>query len=124
MMARRLLVMAAGTGACNNLFRSLRAGEGDVYVVGCNDDRFTLKQSIADRLYLTPPVSEDAFRAALLRLVDHEKIDLVIPSGDDDVAALSALRRNLGSRCFLPEHEVIERCQDKRDLTEFLAARS
>jgi len=123
MTSRRLLVMAAGTGACNNLVRSLRAGDAEVYIVGCNDDRFTLKQSSADRLYLTPPVSTAEFDTALLRLLDHEKIDLVIPSGDGDVLALSTLRDKLGSRCFLPEAQVIELCQDKFDLTRFLAAR-
>jgi carbamoyl-phosphate synthase large subunit len=123
MASRRLLVMAAGTGASNNLVRSLRAAGDGVYIVGCNADRFTLKQSGADRLYLTPAVTHAAFGAALLRLADHEKIDLVIPSGDDDVAALSALRGDLGSRCFLPEAGVIARCQDKLELTQFLAAR-
>jgi carbamoyl-phosphate synthase large subunit len=114
--------MAAGTGACNNLVRSLRAGDPEVYIVGCNDDRFTLKQSSADRLYLTPPVAGGEFESALLRLLDHENIDLVIPSGDGDVIALSTLRGKLGSRCFLPEAQVIELCQDKFELTVFLAA--
>jgi carbamoyl-phosphate synthase large subunit len=115
--------MAAGTGACNNLVRSLKAGDPEVYIVGCNDDRFTLKQSSADRLYLTPPVAAEEFGPALLRLLDHEKIDLVIPSGDGDVLALSALRDKLGSRGFLPEAQLIDLCQDKFDLTQFLAAR-
>jgi carbamoylphosphate synthase large subunit len=121
--SRHLLVMAAGTGACNNLVRSLRAGDPGVYVVGCNDDRFTLKQSSADALYLTPPVTSATFGTALLRLLDRERIDLVIPSGDDDVIALSALREKLGSRCFLPEHQIIDLCQDKFELAQFLAAR-
>jgi carbamoyl-phosphate synthase large subunit len=120
---QRLLVMAAGTGACNNLVRSLKAGAAGVYIVGCNDDRFTLKQSSADRLYLTPPVTAAEFESALLRLLDREKIDLVIPSGDGDVLALSTLRHKLGSRCFLPEAQVIGLCQDKFDLTQFLATR-
>lgn len=115
--------MGAGSGACNNLVRSLRASEGDVYIVGINDDRFTLKQSAADRLYLTPPTADETFGDALVRLVDHEQVQLVIPSSDDDVAVLSAMREPLGSRCFLPEHHVIERCQDKLELTHFLAER-
>ena len=90
MPSRRLLVMAAGTGACNNLVRSLRAGAAGVYIVGCNDDRFTLKQSSADSLYLTPPVTAAEFESALLRLLDQEKVELVIPSGDGDVLALVA----------------------------------
>ena len=123
MTARRLMVMAAGTGACNNLVRSLRAGDTEAYIVGCNDDRFTLKQSAADKLYLMPPVAHPAFADALLRLLDHERIDLVIPSGDGDVLALSALRKELGSRCFLPDHHLIELCQDKFELTQLLEAR-
>ena len=122
MPSRRLLVMGAGSGACNNLVRSLRAGDPDVYIVGCNDDRFTLKQSTADRLYLTSPVRAATFGPALLRLLDHEKIDLVIPSSDGDVAVLSALRNKLGSRCFLPDRKIISLCQDKFRLTRFLAA--
>src|SRR5262245_39344625 len=121
MPSRRLLVMGAGTGACNNLIRSLRADGGKIHIVGCNDDRFTLKQSSADRLYLTPSVTASTFGAALLRLVEHERIDLVIPCGDADVVALSALRRKLKSRCFLPEQRVIDLCQDKFKLTRFLA---
>src|SRR5438309_11284085 len=123
MPRRRLPVMAAGTGDCNNLVRSLKAGAVGVHIVGCNDDRFILKQSCADRLYLTPPVTTAEFESALLRLLDHEKIDLVIPSGDGDVLALSTLRDKLGSRCFLPDAQVIDLCQDKLDLTQFLAAR-
>lgn len=115
--------MGAGTGACNNLVRSLRADAARVYIVGCNDDRFTLRQSGADKLYLTPAVSAPAFSAALLRLLDRERIDLVIPSSDGDVRALSALRDVLGPRCFLPDCRIIERCQDKLALTRFLATR-
>jgi carbamoyl-phosphate synthase large subunit len=124
MATRRILVMAAGTGACNNLVRSLKAGDPEIYIVGCNDDRFTLKQSAADKLYLTPPVAHPSFDDALLRLLDHERLDLVIPSGDGDVLALSRLRKDLGSRCFLPEHHLIEICQDQFQLTQFLETRS
>jgi len=123
MTSRRLLVMAAGTGACNNLIRSLRAGDPSVYIVGCNDDRFTLKQSSADQLYLTPATMAASFGHALLKLVDHEKVDLVIPSSDADVVALSVLREELGSRCFLPDHALIDLCQDKFELGQFLSAR-
>src|SRR2546429_2340100 len=35
----------AGTGATNNLIRSLRAASRPVYVVGCHDDPFVLRKS-------------------------------------------------------------------------------
>lgn len=60
------------------------------------------------------------FCDVLCRLVDREQIDLVIPTSDVDVAALSALRDDLPGRCLLPAHETIQLCQDKYDLTMLL----
>src|SRR2546427_11510147 len=117
MPSGRVLVMGAGTGACNNLVRSLKAGDAGAYIVGCNDDRFTLKQSNADRLYLTPPVTAAEFESALLRLLDHEKIHLVIPSGDGEVLALPTLPDKLGSRSLRPPAQGIRLGQGQLDLT-------
>lgn len=113
--------MAAGTGGCNNLVRSLRRDSPEIYVVGCNDDRFVLKQSTADRLYLTPSLTASSFGHALCRLADREQIDLIVPSGDSDVLALARVRQQLGTRCFLPDDTVITLCQDKFELSRSLA---
>jgi hypothetical protein len=53
------------------LVRSLKAGAAGLYIVGCNDDRFTLKQSSSDSLYLLPPVTAAEFESVLLRLMDR-----------------------------------------------------
>src|SRR5438128_3828335 len=47
-MTARVLVTGAGTGACENLLRSLRAGDASLAIVGCHHDRFALKGSTAD----------------------------------------------------------------------------
>ncbi|HJR00507.1 MAG TPA: hypothetical protein VKA83_02635, partial [Methylomirabilota bacterium] len=84
----RLLVTSAGSGASGNLVRSLRAGNASVGIVGCHDDQFILKNSTADRNYLVPPASHPTWGRSLRRIVDAERIDLVIPASDPDVAAL------------------------------------
>lgn len=121
-MGRRLLVTGAGSGASNNLIRSLRGGDPSFWVVGANHDRFVLKKSVADQRYLLPTVESEEFPGALLALVERERVDLVIPTTDPEVSALSALRAALGPRCFLPDPAVIALCQDKRELTARLAA--
>jgi hypothetical protein len=73
-----------------------RSDEAQTRARDGNHDRFRLKQSAADRLRPTPLATAPTFRDALLRLLDDERIDLVIPPGDGDVLALSALRRRLG----------------------------
>jgi hypothetical protein len=122
-MATRVLVTRAGTGASNNLIRSLKVGDPSLVVVGCHADRFVLRQSLADRNYLTPVFTATGFPAALRRIIDREGIDLVIPNSDPDVKLMSDLRGELPGRLYLPSPEVIDRCLDKLVLCDFLRAR-
>jgi carbamoyl-phosphate synthase large subunit len=122
-MSARLLITSAGSGASGNLVRSLRAGSASLTIVGCHDDRFILKASIADRNYLVPPLAHPTWARAVRRIVDREGIDLVIPTADADVRALSRARRALAGRLFLPRAATVERCADKYGLGEWLRAR-
>ncbi len=122
-MERRVLITGAGTGASSNLLRSLRAGDPSLFLVGCYHDRFTLKMSSADRNYLIPAPSRPAFAAALRRIIQTEKIDLLIPNSDSDVRVVSRLRGNIPCQLFLPRKATIELCQDKYKLTAFLRSR-
>jgi hypothetical protein len=116
---RTLLVTSAGTGASNNLIRSLKAGDPSACVVGCHSDRFIVKKSLADRNYLIPR----SMYPEIADVVLSERVDLLIPSSDADVRTISDLQAKLPCRVFLPRSHVIERCQDKYDLTVFLRSR-
>jgi carbamoylphosphate synthase large subunit len=121
-MTRRILLLGAGTGAANNLVRSLRADDSGLVVVGAHVDRFTLRNSGADRNYLLPRANHPRFTDALRALVERERIDLLMPNTDADVSLASELRDALPCRTFLPSKSVIERCQDKYELSRFLNA--
>ena len=114
--------MGAGTGASNNLIRSLRAGDPSLVIVGCNADRFVLKKSPAEENRLIPSSADPAFAEALRRVVETEAIDLLIPNSDPDVRAVSDLPGDLPCCLFLPARRVIDLCQDKYDLTIYLRA--
>lgn len=122
-MKRRLLVTGAGSGGCNNLIRSLRAGDAGATILGCHADRFILKKSGADRNYLVLPATDPRYANAVCRLADEQQVDLIIPTQDADVGALMGVP-GLASRMFLPERATIEVCQDKLALTTFLRARA
>ena len=70
-MGKRILVTGAGTGASNNLIRSLRAGDPSIFVAGCNDDRFVLKKTLADRKYFVATQTGAGFVG--LTTNDHQK---------------------------------------------------
>lgn len=121
-MPKRVLILRAGSGAGNNLIRSLKAGDSSLFIAGCHDNRFVLKKSAADRNYLVPR-AERAFARALRDIIEAERLDLLIPTSDEDVLRIASLRDPLPCRTFLPRKTVIERCQDKYALTMFLRRR-
>jgi len=116
----RVLILRAGSGPGNSLIRSLQATKSRPVVVGCHDDKFVLKKSLAKRNYLVPAAPQRDFPRALRRIIDAERIDVLLPTTDDDVLRISSLRGKLPCRTFLPRHSVILRCQDKYVLSRFL----
>jgi hypothetical protein len=122
-MSARLLVSGAGTPASNNLIRSLRAGDSSLRIAGCHSDRFVLRRSEADQRYLLPASGHPAYGSALRRTVEAGKFDLLIPTSDGDVRAMSRLRRGIPCLLFLPRLAMIERCQDKYELSRLLRTR-
>jgi predicted ATP-grasp superfamily ATP-dependent carboligase len=122
-MPTRVLVTGAGSGPSNNLIRSLKAGAPSLVVAGCHSDRFVLKKSEAKRNFLVHPATHRAFRRDLARVLDRTRGDLVIPTTDAEVWALSRVRSRLRGQVFLPPRSVIELCQDKYRLSRFLSSR-
>lgn len=118
----RILVTSAGSGATNNLVRSLEAGDPSFQVVGCHDDRFVLRNSTATANVLLPPPDTRAHAGALAAAVRRHRIDLVMPSGERDVFVIARVRRRLPCRTFLPGPSVLARCRDKYALARHLEA--
>jgi len=118
-MTRRILLPGAGTGAANNLIRSLWADYPGLVVVGVHHDRFTLRNSKANRNYLLPPAGP-RFVDALRTIVEREQIDLLMPNSAAEVALASSLRDVLPCHTFLPSKWAIDRCQDLEELRRFL----
>jgi hypothetical protein len=120
---KRVLVLRAGSPSTNNLIRSLRAGDPSCVIVGCHHDGFELKKSLADRNFLVRASPRRELARALHQIVELERIDIVIPNSEPDVAIVSDLRKALGCRTFVPGKSVLERCRDKYALTTFLRER-
>jgi len=112
--------MCAGSGAANNLIRSLRAGAASLTIVGCHSDPFFLRKSSADSNYLLPSPRHPNFADALQGVIDRAQVGVVIPTTDDDVLMIASLRETLSCRVFLPRSETIALCQDKYALAKAL----
>jgi carbamoyl-phosphate synthase large subunit len=112
-MPKRILIVGAGTAASQNLLRSLKAADSDLVVAGCHHDRFVLNLWSGDSKYLVPRFTAPTFPEVLKRIIESEQIDLVIPTSDAEVEAVSRVRDRISGSCFLPEAALIELCRDK-----------
>src|SRR6267378_5142016 len=119
-MNTRLLLLGAGSGAANNLVRSLRACDRSMAIIGAHHDRFVLRGAPTERRYLLPSLSHPGFVSSVNRLIAAERIDVLIPTSDADVRTLAATRASLGCRTLLPAPATIDLCQDKYAFAEFL----
>src|SRR5262245_1059542 len=119
----RALVTGAGSGSSGNLIRALRAMTPKPYIVGVNGDRFSLKQSLADHNCLCPAPDGGRFVDSILEIVSREQINVIMPTDDSVVKALSDGRDRLPIDLLLPRQETIDLCQDKYALNVFLRRR-
>jgi len=119
----RALVTGAGTGSSANMMRALRTMTPTPYVVGVNEDRFVLKLSLADSNYLCPEPASGDFIDSLLEVIRRERVNVIMPTNDNAVKALSDARARFSIDLLLPRAETIERCQDKFALSEFFRRR-
>ena len=125
MPSRRILIMSAGSGPCNNLMRSLLHDDDSTVLIGCHSDRFVLKQSRGRRNFLLPPADSAGFDWALRRIIAGAKVDLVAPGNDRDVLLLAQMQEHapIPCRLFLPSVKTIALCQDKYALNVLLRDR-
>ena len=124
-MARHILITRAGSGPCNNLMHSILQDDSSNVLIGCNSDRFVLKQSPAQRNFLVSPpepagAPSHTFDRDLREVIARAAVDLVIPGNDDDALLLARLheREPLPCRTFLPSARTIALCHDKFALYE------
>jgi hypothetical protein len=120
----RALITGAGGGSSGNLIRALRGAWPKVHIVGVNNDRFSLKLSLADRNYFCPSPSRREFIDTISNIIKRERITAVLPTDDPLVRALSAGRKRLPVELLLPRRGTIELCQDKYALNVFLRRHS
>jgi hypothetical protein len=121
--AIRALITGAGTGSSGNVIRALQAITPQPHIVGANNDRFVLKLSLADRNYLCAEPTSDEFVSSILQIVKRERINVVLPTDDDVVKALSDERDRFPIELLLPRQDTIDLCQDKYALNVFLRHR-
>ena len=84
-------------------------------IIGTDSDKYNLLLGCryAKKVYLAPKANDYGYIDALRKLVKREGVDVVIPSPDPEVLAITKHKRELGATTFLPSLRTVEVAQDK-----------
>jgi carbamoyl-phosphate synthase large subunit len=121
MTMKRILITGAGGPPASNFVQSLRMAAEDVYLVGCDSNKYHLELAAElDSKYLVPPADDPSYIDQINRLIEIEEINFVHPQPDVEVLAIGNNRERLKARTWLPSNRTIELCQDKMSLNVHL----
>lgn len=124
-MKESIVVTSAGGPAAENVIKNLNLINECPPIHGIDMDKWMLKLSSADYKHVVPRAinSDNSINEIYLECLNGLQqsygVKLVIPQSDVEVYICSKERKRLPPM-VLPNHEVIELCQDKGTLYEYL----
>src|SRR2546425_5613182 len=113
---KSILVTGAGGSAGHNVCWSLRVSKDgrSLVLTGSDVDRTSLELNMwLDHSFHLPGAHERGYVAALNKVVENEKVELIMPQPDPEVERVSAERARIKTRVFLPDTKTVSTCLDK-----------
>ena len=124
----RVLITSIGTATSVGLVKYFRKEVKDVVLVGVDVNPFglTAGSQLVDRFYTVSYAAQNDYIYDLIRIVEDERIDLLIPINDIEIEVVARYRNQLPSqcKCFIPDESVIRLCRDKLAATRLVASLS
>ncbi|MFT5143671.1 MAG: biotin carboxylase [Rhodothermales bacterium] len=119
---RRILVTGAGGNAARNFIASVRMAPEPFYIVGTDTNTFHLACTDTDASYVVPSCDDPTYEESVLAIIEMERVSLVHPQPDPEVAWFSENRDQFPGLLALPDHADVVACQDKMHCNRLLAA--
>jgi len=116
---RNILITAIGYGGSNSLVNDIYNSNLNIdhyNFYGSNVNYETIARSCLKKNFLLPHATDSKYKKSLIRLIEEESIDLIIPNSDAEVGKISEIRDELKCKLFLPSKDPIKTSQNKYDL--------
>jgi carbamoyl-phosphate synthase large subunit len=111
-----VLVTASGAPGTAALLRGLREnGEREVRLVGTDLSERSIGRRLCDAFHLVPAGSDAGFPDAVRRIVETERVDVVLPQSSFDLQGLAEHREGFPVPVLVSEPETIRRSNDKAE---------
>src|SRR5438128_1670319 len=113
---KSILVTGAGGSAGHNVCWSLRVSKDgrSLVLTGGDVDRTSIELNMwLDYSFHLPGAHDRGYVAALNKVIENEKVELVMPQPDPEVERGSNDRSRIRARTFLPDSETVSTGLDK-----------
>lgn len=112
----KIIITGAGSAQANGVINCLlMANDGDE-IIGLGSDPTDLMMSRAHKKYLMPHSREENYKAAMLRIIEIEKPDMIHFQHDAEISVALRFRDEIvskGVKMLVPEYETIDTCVHK-----------
>lgn len=111
---KKIIVTNAGRGAAINFCRSLRLVPEEYYIIGLEDNKYSIMNVEADETYLSPSVESPYYLEFLKEIISRTGADFLYASKtNEELWTISRHRDELDIKTFLPEDDIIDVYEDK-----------
>lgn len=122
-----ILVTESGGPAAIGLIKSIKKSkyEAKIYAVDCNE--LSAGNFLADEGITVPVASSEEYLLFLLKIVVKYNIDIIIPTGEHDLAKLSWNKDKFkinGCEIFCSDTFTVQTCQQKHRFYEYLKTKN
>ena len=111
-----VLITAIGASGGGAIVKSLQA-KGISRLIVCDADKYAPGLYLRDvTSYVVPYATDPTYLNAILKIVDKEKVRVIIPCPDEEVLALSKVKERItreGASLVIPDYETVEKAINK-----------
>jgi carbamoyl-phosphate synthase large subunit len=109
-----VLLLGAGGPACHGAIKSLRDIDFDGKIVSVDCNPLSAGFYLSDSYYIVPKASDDTYIDELLKVVEKENIDIILPTSFSEIVTITKNSdRFNGVNLFMSNYESIMICSDK-----------
>jgi carbamoyl-phosphate synthase large subunit len=109
-----ILVLSAGGPACHGVIKSLRDIEFNGKIVSVDYNPLSAGFYLSDSYYVVPKASDDTYIDELLKVVEKENIDIILPTSSSEIVTITKNSDRFGGvNLFMSDYESIMICSDK-----------
>ena len=123
-MKKKILITSmGGNGSLSlvNYLPKIKKKKFEFYGTHNDFNLLNVASKICKKIFLVPGVvDKNNYITKHINLIKKNKIDFVIPNSDREVYLFSKFRDKIKSKIFLPSHQDIMLCQDKKKFMNFL----